>query len=244
MKAIRFDKYRKRGAYHWKECRRNLRNYLEYNPALEARYRIVVESVRTNPGGSLLDVGCGDGYLLSQLAGSIDEGIGIDSEEEAVRVGSQMLGDLQHCSLQMNVCYDLPFEDARFDWVTSTDVIEHLEDPAQHLAEIARVLKPGGRLVLTTPKYRPDRMWDERHVQEFKAEKLRGLLDQYFSEVEMRFFWPRWASRIYETKVGWRIVKFAGIMGLNPFNVVGRSPKRYGQNFASCRKSATSDQTN
>lgn len=236
MKAISFDKYDQRGAYHWHECRRSLRNYLNYNPALEARYQVVIKTIRANPGGSLLDVGCGEGFLLGQLAQSIKEGIGIDSEPEAIRIGSNMLRERKHCSLRLNACYDLPFESERFDWVTSTDVIEHLEVPEGHLAEIARVLKPGGRLVLTTPKWRPDRKWDERHVQEFKAEELSCLLESYFCNAEMRYFWPRWASRLYETKLGWRLLKLAGIVGFNPFNGVGLSPHRFGQIFAVCQK--------
>ena len=79
MKAVEFDKYDQRGAYHWRECRRNFRNFLEYNPALEARYQVVVDQIKRYSANRLLDVGCGEGYLLGQLAGLIETGIGIDS---------------------------------------------------------------------------------------------------------------------------------------------------------------------
>jgi 2-polyprenyl-3-methyl-5-hydroxy-6-metoxy-1,4-benzoquinol methylase len=236
MDAIRFDKYDNHGAYHWKECRRSLFRYKAFNPALVARYRMVInEASRLPRNGRLLDVGCGDGYLLGQLAPFVIEGVGIDSEPEAIRIATTMLADQPHCRVMHNACYQIPFEDAAFDVVTSTDVIEHLTDPDGHLSEIRRVLRPGGTLLLTTPKWRPDRKWDERHVKEFTADELRVIASKYFARVRLVCFWPAWCSRLYSTAIGWRLLKLAGIAGLNPFlRHSDTKVEGYGQLLAVC----------
>ncbi len=235
METISFDKYDQYGAYHWKECHRSLAGYKEYNPALDARYEMVVrEAAQLPAGGRLLDVGCGDGLLLGRLAPLVKEAVGIDSEAEAIRIATQMLAVHPHCRVLHNACYDVPFGNAEFDLVTSTDVIEHLTDPSLHLSEIRRVLKPGGTLLLTTPKWRPDRKWDERHFQEFKPDELNNLLARHFTKVRMVYFWPSWCSRFYSTKVGWRLLKLAGVAGWNPFSRHSDQPEGFGQFLAVC----------
>jgi SAM-dependent methyltransferase len=84
------------------------------------------------PCESHLDIGCGDGYFLRRSRAR--ERIGID----------RLLGD--------EVTTRLDFPDGSFDCVSMLAVIEHLKAPREVMREIHRVLKPGGRLVLTTPK--------------------------------------------------------------------------------------------
>ena len=237
---IPFDKYDQSGDYHWRECERRYSNYKAYNPALAARYQVVVDTVRRwAPVGRLLDVGCGDGFLMGQLAPLVKEAVGVDSEAAAIGIACQRLAHLPHCRSQHTVCYELPFAAGSFDVVTSTDVIEHLTAPAGHLREIGRVLKATGALVLTTPQWRPDRKWDTRHVQEFRPEELRQLLTGHFREVEMFYYWPMFWSRIYSTRMGWRLLKLLAIDIWNPF--LGRSntkPQKFGQMLAVCRQPA------
>ncbi len=94
---------------------------------------------------SLLDVGCGGGYLSEELARSGLSVTGIDSS-------SATIGTARDHARQsgLDIAYlegrgeALPFASARFDFVCCCDVLEHVADPALIIAEVARVLKPGG----------------------------------------------------------------------------------------------------
>ncbi len=230
---IPFRKYKDLGAYHWEQCDRRSRNY---NPPLEARYEVVLRAARARgPLACVLDVGCGDGYLMGQLSGIAGRVDGVDSETDAIALAVQRLSGRQNCHPRQGSCYDIPFPSGHFDLVTFTDVVEHLQQPEQAIAEIVRVLKSGGCLLLTTPKYRPDRMWDPLHVREYTPEQLRDCLAQYFSNVSLRYFWPlRW-SNFYATRVGWRLTKHYARFLHNPFLEEAMEPLNYGQMLAVCR---------
>lgn len=78
----------------------------------------------------------------------------------------------------------LPFRDASFDWVISFQVIEHIRDDRAFVAEIHRVLRPGGRFLVTTPNAPMSLTRNPWHVREYTPEELRQLLLGPFSEVE------------------------------------------------------------
>jgi len=234
-----FDKYDNFGPYHWQECDRRYLNYKKYNPALEARYELTARRIQSlGIRDSMLDAGCGDGYLTARLAPMIARVVGVDSETNAIRWAKEKLHDFPNCEPMHIDCYDLPFEDETFDLVTSADVIEHLKDPADHLKEICRVVKRSGVFVLTTPKWRPDGKWDERHAKEYRPDELRLLLQAYFDEVEMSYFWPLKWSKFYETRIGWRFLKLLAIQLYNPFlRVSSHDPEKFGQIMAICHQS-------
>jgi SAM-dependent methyltransferase len=104
-----------------------------------------------NPGGplALLDMGCGTGATLMAL-GRFGKATGCDISPEAVSYCRSR--GLDRVVLQPGPV-TLPFPDGSFDLVTGLDVIEHVEDDAAMLGEIARVLKPGGAVLLTVPAY-------------------------------------------------------------------------------------------
>ncbi|SIR20194.1 class I SAM-dependent methyltransferase [Bosea sp. TND4EK4] len=98
----------------------------------------------------ILDVGTSTGTNLRMLR---DAGythvLGLDSSEESLRwTAAKGLPEV----VKGDVC-DLPFESGGFDLVLATDVLEHVEDDAQAAAEIARVLKPGGHVLITVPTF-------------------------------------------------------------------------------------------
>jgi ubiquinone/menaquinone biosynthesis C-methylase UbiE len=232
-KAVYFDKYDQRGAYHWQEC--NVRS-MNYNPPLVARYEVVRREVEVaSQRDRVLDIGCGDAYLIAQIQSICTEVRGVDSESQAVALANQILGEYGHCSVVQGDCYQLPFDDGYFDMVLCTDVIEHLKDPHSCIKEIRRVLNDNGTLVMTTPKFRPDRKWDDRHEQEFTSQELGCMLREHFVDVKISYFWPlRW-SNFYHTRIGWRVCKYIGKLGWNPFlSETQTHPDAFGQIKAVC----------
>ena len=113
----------------------------------ESRLRKAFELFRGERPGRMLDVGCGHGEfgaLLLQAGWSVD-GLDLDPAQVASAAGRGLTARV--CDLTGG----LPFEDARFDALFAGEVIEHLVDTDAFLAEIARVVRPGGFVILTTP---------------------------------------------------------------------------------------------
>jgi ubiquinone/menaquinone biosynthesis C-methylase UbiE len=116
---------------------------------VEASNRETLKRTPLAPGMQILDVGCGTGAFLAALNQRQPEAAvtGTDLSERMLRVaGSKpdVVGEL--------VCadwHDLPFRDHSFDLVLSVSVLHYVSSPERALAETRRVLKPGGRLVLT-----------------------------------------------------------------------------------------------
>jgi len=111
----------------------------------QMRIQKVLPVIRQNPDCVLLDVGCGFNHkFLTTIEPFIREGYGIDFKVPEVKTGK--------ITTRRAVLDDrLPFDDDLFDVVTMLAVLEHLSKPLEIVREIERILKPGGRLVLTVP---------------------------------------------------------------------------------------------
>ena len=145
---------------------------------------------------------------------------------------------MDNCTIAQADCYQLPFQSEEFDVAVLADVIEHLEEPEAALAEAARVLKPKGVLIVTTPKWRPDRVWDMCHVHEYTTSEIDHCLGRFFESVDISFFWPLFWSKVYSTKIGWRALRMYARYFSNPFLKVGSHEARFGQILAVCRNPA------
>ena len=129
---------------------RMLRN--ESDVAYKQRVRTMLEFLEPRPGDRILDCGCGMGFYLKVLTG-LAKGCycGVDGDLQALAFARQVL-DGRGASLVRGDLLHLPYEDAFFDKVLLSEVLEHLPDDRQGLAEIRRVLRPGGILALTVPQ--------------------------------------------------------------------------------------------
>jgi SAM-dependent methyltransferase len=106
------------------------------------RRRATLALLADLPPGRVLDAPCGDGALARELSAS---GWRVCAADIApVHIDGVT-------SLRLDLDETLPFSDGAFDAVVSLEGIEHLLSPARCLAELCRVLRPGGRLVITTP---------------------------------------------------------------------------------------------
>lgn len=101
------------------------------------------------PNQTILDIGCGAGFLANFLAQKGHVVTGIDLSETSLTVAR--LHDQTHSVEYIQAsAYHLPFEQAKFDVVCATDVLEHLEYPERLIQEASRVLRPGGKFFFHT----------------------------------------------------------------------------------------------
>jgi SAM-dependent methyltransferase len=152
------------------------------------------------PGDRVLDLGCGDGAFAAELRRAGAHPVAVDVAEEAARRARSAHPDLDVRVVEPGAA--LPLEDASVDVVWAGEVLEHALDVAQLLSEVRRVLRPGGRLLITTPHHgvllllglalSPRRFaahFDPRspHVRFLSARSLREVLDDLgFADVAVR----------------------------------------------------------
>ena len=132
-------------------------------------------------GARVLDVGCGRGLVLADLADHGYEVHGVE-RSEAAATGADERADIRIVSKLA----DAGYPDGWFDEVLIWHVLEHLRDPRETLAEIARILRPGGKVVVAVPNFSSlqarttGAAWFHldlpRHLFHFPVEGLRHLL--------------------------------------------------------------------
>jgi SAM-dependent methyltransferase len=134
--------------------------------------RAELERLALPSGARILDAGCGSGRTM-QLLSAYGIVSGIELSESAAEVArARGVGDVVIGRLE-----ELPWPEDRFDLITCLDVIEHTPDDRATLAELRRVCRPGGHLLVTVPAY--PRLWsvhDEanHHYRRYSRAALRG----------------------------------------------------------------------
>lgn len=115
--------------------------------------KVIADLVAASATGPLtiLDTGCGDGAFLDRLAKSLDRPetryVGVDYSTYQLEKAASLPYEFHQCDLGIGI----PLPDQSIDIVHAAEVIEHLVNPDLLLTEAARVLRPGGHVVITTP---------------------------------------------------------------------------------------------
>jgi ubiquinone/menaquinone biosynthesis C-methylase UbiE len=147
------------------------------------------------PGQQVLDLGCGQGDLTAVLAGIGAQVLGVEVAQAALDRARRRHPQLEFVPAPLDG--PLPLDDAAFDVVWASEVIEHVADTATWLSEVRRVLRPAGRLLLTTPNHGrlalalhgiegySEPLGDHLHL--YTARSLRALLGDFgFGAIEVR----------------------------------------------------------
>lgn len=172
-----------------------LKEYRDVAPHYDRRWAFYVEEtvratlsrLELEPGERLLDVGCGTGVLLTGLSSAVPEAklSGVDPSPVMLEMARRRLDEA--VLLERSYAERLPFADATFDVVVSTSALHYFRNPLGALREMARVLRPSGRLVLTDwcDDYVACRIFDlwlrifnRAHFRTYGEKECRQLLEQ------------------------------------------------------------------
>lgn len=161
----------------------------------------LIRKLRLSLEAPVLDLGTGTGgnlRLLKQLG--FTQVVGLDANEMAI----QCCREKGFAEVKKGDICDLPFEDHRFQLVLATDILEHVDDDLRALAEIKRVLRPGGEAVMTVPAFQS--LWgiqDElgHHKRRYRIRTLQRRVREAGMECRESFyfnyllFFPIWLAR-------------------------------------------------
>jgi SAM-dependent methyltransferase len=168
------------------------RNAMQYLASRQDALWGVERALRAHGAKRILEVGCGLGYLTYALRQSGYDATGIDISQEAVAFARQSYGDYFSTeSLESH----LANSNAVYDAIVMVELIEHLEEPIELLEKTLPLLKPGGRIVLTTPN-RTYLGYDESwatdlppvHLWWFSEESVRAIGDRLNCSVNFTDF--------------------------------------------------------
>jgi 2-polyprenyl-3-methyl-5-hydroxy-6-metoxy-1,4-benzoquinol methylase len=150
------------------------------------------------PAGRVLDVGCSTGYLAERLQQRGATVVGLDMDERSAELARRFCTDVLVGDIET---MELPFESGSFDAILCGDLIEHLRDPQALLARLRPLLRPGGRLVLSTPnianwamrlgllfgrfRYTEWGILDKTHTHFFTRKTLRECLEAAGYRIEV-----------------------------------------------------------
>jgi ubiquinone/menaquinone biosynthesis C-methylase UbiE len=194
----------------------------EHEDASSPWYQLVREKIGGVAGLRVLEVACGRGGFVRELARSGAYVTGCDFSFSALRVAHAKLDDARaHSSTAATLVHGdaqcLPFADASFDLIVSCETIEHLPDVHAAIREMHRVARPGGKLFLTTPNYA-----NLTGLYELYLRVRRGL-----EKTDQPFDRRQWFPQIHGwiRGAGWNILGVDGTVHQFPI-LPGRSPVR------------------
>lgn len=147
-----------------------------------------------------LDVGCASGFMVSEIAKSFPKAnyFGIDVYDKAVIAARKNYPQIK---FKIASADKLPFKDNSFDLILFYETVEHVEDPAQCLKEIKRVLKKNGTLILTMDsgswlfrivwfvwENTKGKIWQGAHLHPFHHQELEELIKKANFKIQQKLF--------------------------------------------------------
>jgi ubiquinone/menaquinone biosynthesis C-methylase UbiE len=134
--------------------------------------------------GDLLEIGCGTGRGVAVLAQSVSNYTGVDKNEPLMLKLTADYPEFKFIDMFLPPLKGLA--DNSFDYIVTFQVIEHIEDDNEFIKEAHRVLKPGGKLILTTVNRKYSLSRNPWHVREYLANELKSLILKHFASIETK----------------------------------------------------------
>ena len=134
--------------------------------------------------GTVLEIGSGEGYGVTELAPLSDKYIAVDKYD--TYIADALKGENDIVFIQSEVPPLKEIEDNSIDYVVTFQVIEHIQDDEAFLKEIKRVLIPGGKLIMTTPNILMSLTRNPWHIREYNPEQMTSIVKSIFSVFEVK----------------------------------------------------------
>lgn len=128
--------------------------------------------------GDVLEIGTGEGYGIDVLAPKAVRFITMDKTLKQIEYQGENV-DFYEANVP-----PIPADNNSFDFVVAFQVIEHIKKDLEFVREVQRVLKPGGKFIVSTPNVLMSLTRNPYHVREYQADELKNILECEFSEVE------------------------------------------------------------
>jgi SAM-dependent methyltransferase len=168
----------------------------------EAALQLLVDAAGTELDDTVLDVACGPGLVACAFARIASQVTGVDLTPAMLERGRALAAErgLSNVDFQLGDVHPLPFADASFSIVVSRFAFHHFQDPAAVLAEMRRVCRPGGRVVvadlLASPNpdkaaafHRMEMLRDPSHARALSLAELRALFGAAGFAAPAEHFW-------------------------------------------------------
>ncbi len=143
----------------------------------EAMRDAAIARARLPEHAAVADVGTGTGFMLAGLLDKAVELVGFDESREMLTIARRNFSPFNQVKFQEAEGQQLPVEDDRFDAVFANMYLHHVPDPPAAIAEMARILKPGGKLIITDLDSH-DQAWMQEAMADrwlgFDRENIRG----------------------------------------------------------------------
>ena len=148
------------------------------------RHLVAYKEAAKIVSGTVLEIGTGEGYGIAELAPICKKFIAVDKYKSNIPKEILVKNDVSF--IQTEVPPITKVDNESVDYVVTFQVIEHIHNDELFLEEIKRVLRPGGKLIMTTPNILMSLTKSPWHIREYTPEEMREICQRIFTNVKLK----------------------------------------------------------